>query len=78
MASDNLTGRRKRGMPEKKMAPGIPANPFKAGTSAFGQEAAARRDAIKARARRGDLRLKTAGKTVKEDRDKKNRYLMGD
>lgn len=77
MAND-LTGRRKRGMPEKKAAEPIPRNPFKPGTSAFGQEADARREAIKRRARKGDLRVQTAGKNVVEGKNRTNRYLQGD
>lgn len=77
MAND-LTGRRKRGMPEKKAAPGIPQNPFKPGTAAFGQEAEARRTAIKRRSRRGDLRVQTAYKTAGERKEDTNKYLKGD
>ena len=75
MANDNLGGRRKRGMPEKAA---MDYGPVKAGTRAFGERAAARREGIAQRSRKGDLRLKTAGKTVKGARDTKNRYLMGD
>lgn len=71
-------GRRKRGMPEKKAAPGIPQNPFKPGTAAFGQEAEERRTAIKRRARKGDLRVQTAYGTVNEGKQAKNKYLEGD
>jgi hypothetical protein len=76
--ANDLTGRRKRGMPEKKTAAGIPQNPFKPGTAAFGQEAEERRGAIKRRARKGDLRVQTAYKTVKEAADYKRKIASGD
>jgi hypothetical protein len=75
VANDNLTGRRKRGLPAPKAAP----EPYvKPGTVAFGERAAERREGIKRRARKGDLRVQTAYKTVKEGRATKNRYLEGD
>jgi hypothetical protein len=50
----------------------------KPGTGAFGQRAAARRDAIKERAGRGDLRVQTAYKTVKAAKVAKNKIIGGD
>lgn len=80
MANDNLAGRRKRGLKEKVGHQFTPApEPYvKPGTAAFGARAAERRENIKRRARKGDLRVQTAYKTAKEGKETKNRYLAGD
>jgi len=75
MAHDTVEGRRTKRGPHYKPPP---QNPFKPGTRAFGAEAESRRDTLKRRSRRGNLRVQTAGKTVTEERNKKNKYLMGD
>lgn len=75
MANDNLMGRRKRGLVEKP-AP-VPSG-AKPGTALFGQQAAGRRDEIKRRARKGDMRVKTAYGTVTDATAAKNKYLQGD
>jgi hypothetical protein len=83
---DDLLGRRKKRLPSggtAKMAEtkgfqaGIPANPYKTGTSAFGLEAGRRKEKLR-RGGRTDLRVKTAAKTVTTARDLKNKYLAGD
>lgn len=48
------------------------------GTPAFGEQAHERLERLRSRERQGDLRIKTANKTVGEARDVKDRYLAGD
>lgn len=62
--SDNLNGRRKRGFASKKMYPEAEAMPM-AGTRAFGERAAARKERLEQARKRGDLRIRTAYKTVR-------------
>lgn len=50
----------------------------KSGSKAFGERAAARRDAIKDRESRGDMRVKTAYGKVKSATKVKNRIISGD
>lgn len=89
MASDSLAGRRKRGMmmktgvtmtdaEMKRYMASMPSGSAKPGTSAFGQMAEGRREAIRQRATKGDLRIKTARKTVRGSTREKNKYLAGD
>lgn len=50
----------------------------KAGTRAFGQRAAARKEKLEQRKRAGDLRVQTAYRTVKAATATKRRYGQGD
>jgi hypothetical protein len=54
-----------------------PAGP-EPGTPAFGEQAKSHRDQLRERERRGDLRVRTAYKTVDEATRKKQAYLEGD
>ena len=80
--NDHLTGRRTRGGIKKAaaMAGGSDASKgaFKPGTRAFGQRAAARRERLQQSARRGDLRVQTAYKTVKASTAEKRKIGEGD
>lgn len=50
----------------------------KSGSKAFGERAAARRDAIKDREKHGDMRVRTAYKTAKSATRAKNKVIGGD
>ena len=76
---DTVSGRRKRGVAVNK-APNqaMGQNAIKPGSSAFGQMAEGRRETIRQRQRKGDLRVKTAYRNVSEATMYKKRLAKGD